>query len=242
MRASTAYFVGAGTIIVAIAIGLGGGIVAGNIMNPITPKVGPDNSKLAQRAEAAATTPASNSPATTNAPSERVQYLTGTQAFGIVVAAPAQADAQADANPDIKAPQASKSNQANAEPPAPPPPQAAAAEPAREQAKPAPAAPAQAVKPAEQQATAEPSSSPDNAYAKARDSDVKRAASDRRRSERRERWADRHRSSREERAMRDRTDWDDVARNVREDSGARDYPGRSRSGFPQVRLFGSDDD
>ena len=32
MRASTAYFVGAGTIIVAIAIGLGGGIVAGNIM------------------------------------------------------------------------------------------------------------------------------------------------------------------------------------------------------------------
>ena len=34
MRASTAYFVGAGTIVAAIAIGLGGGIVAGNIMNP----------------------------------------------------------------------------------------------------------------------------------------------------------------------------------------------------------------
>ena len=32
MRASTAYFVGAGTIVAAIAIGLGGGIVAGNIM------------------------------------------------------------------------------------------------------------------------------------------------------------------------------------------------------------------
>ena len=68
MRASTAYFVGAGTIIAAIVIGLGGGIVAGNIMNPITPKLGPDTSKVAQRAEAAATTKTSNIPATTNAP------------------------------------------------------------------------------------------------------------------------------------------------------------------------------
>ena len=38
MRASTAYFVGAGTIVAAIGVGLGGGIVAGNIMNPVTPK------------------------------------------------------------------------------------------------------------------------------------------------------------------------------------------------------------
>ena len=53
MRASTAYFVGAGTIVAAIAIGLGGGIVAGNIMNPVAPKQGPDTSKMAQRAEAA---------------------------------------------------------------------------------------------------------------------------------------------------------------------------------------------
>ncbi|MBR0778289.1 hypothetical protein JQ625_25955 [Bradyrhizobium diazoefficiens] len=236
MRASTAYFVGAGTIVAAIVIGLGGGIVAGNIMNPITPKVGPDTSKMAQRAEAAATTPATNVPATTNAPSERVQYLTGTQAFGTAIAAPAQAEPQADAKPDTTA------TQANAEPPAPPPPQNAAVEPAREHAKPAPSAPAKAAKPAEQQAVAEPASSPDNAYAKARDSDVKRAASDRRRSDRRERWAERHRYSREAPGMRDRTDWDDVARNVREDSDARDYPRRPRSGFPQIRLFGSDDD
>jgi hypothetical protein len=71
---------------------------------------------------------------------------------------------------------------------------------------------------------------------------VKRAASDRRRSERRERWAERRRTSRDARGMRDRTDWDDVARNIREDSDARDYPSRPRSGFPQIRLFGSDDD
>ncbi|MGY3406356.1 hypothetical protein ACVWZV_002469 [Bradyrhizobium sp. GM5.1] len=79
MRASTAYFVGAGTIVAAIAIGLGGGIVAGNIMNPVSPKQGPDTSKIAQRADA--------KPATTEAPSERLQYLTGSQAFGAMVAA-----------------------------------------------------------------------------------------------------------------------------------------------------------
>ncbi|ULL00647.1 hypothetical protein [Bradyrhizobium sp. I71] len=222
MRASTAYFVGAGTIIAAIAIGLGGGIVAGNIMHPVASRQGPDTSKMAQRTEGA-------TPATTNAPSERVNYLTGSQAFGAMIAAPARAEAKSD----------TQTTQANAEPPAPQPSQAAAIEPPR----PAPAASAQAARPAEQQASTEPSSSSNNAYAKARDSDVKRAATERRRAERRERWAERrHNELREPRGMRDRTDWDDVARNVREDSDARDYAGRPRSGFPQIRLFGSDDD
>ncbi|PDT88047.1 hypothetical protein CO669_22675 [Bradyrhizobium sp. Y36] len=238
MRASIAYFVGAGTIIAAIAIGLGGGIVAGNIMNPIAPKQGPDTGKMAQRAESA------GAPAATNAPSERVNYLTGTQAFGAVVATPAQAEARPEAaKPDTPP------TQANAEPP--PPSQAAAVEPpkelsreqSKEQSKPAVASSSKPAKPAEQQTSADPASSPDNAYAKARDSDVKRAASDRRRMERRERWTERrHYDSREPRGMRDRTDWDDVARNIREDSDSRDYAGRSRGGFPQIRLFGSDDD
>lgn len=222
MRASTAYFVGAGTIIAAIAIGLGGGIVAGNIMHPVASRQGPDTSKMAQRTEGA-------TPATTNAPSERVNYLTGSQAFGAMIAAPARAEARSD----------TQTTQANAEPPAPQPSQAAAVEPP----KPVPAASAQAARPAEQQASTEPSSSSNNAYAKARDSDVKRAATERRRAERRERWAERrHYELREPRGMRDRIDWDDVARNVREDSDARDYAGRSRSGFPQIRLFGSDDE
>jgi len=227
MRASTAYFVGAGTIVAAIAIGLGGGIVAGNIMNPVAPKQGPDTSKMAQRAEAA-------KPAMTDAPSERLQYLTGSQAFGAMIAAPAQAEAKSEpAKPDTQA------RQANAEPPAPQPSQAAAAEPP----KPAPALPPQVAKPAEQQASTEPPSSPDNAYAKARDSDMKRAASERRRMERRERWAERrHYDPREPRGMRDRTDWDDVARNIREDSDARDVASRPRGGLPQIRLFGPDDD
>jgi len=244
MRASTAYFVGAGTIVAAIAIGLGGGIVAGNIMNPIAPKQGPDTSKLAQRTEAA------GAPARTDVPSERVNYLTGSQAFGAMIAAPAQAEAKPDAaKPDVTKPAAdalkpdSQPTRANAEPPASPPSQAAAVEPPKEQSKPTVASLPKAANPAEQQASADPASSPDNAYAKARESDVKRAASERRRMERRERWAERrHYESREPRSLRDRTDWDDVARNIREDSDARAYAGRPRGGFPQIRLFGPDDD
>jgi hypothetical protein len=226
MRASIAYFVGAGTIVAAIAIGLGGGIVAGNIMNPVASKQGPDNSKMAQRAEAAAM------PATTNVPSERVQYLTGSKAFGTVIAAPAQAEAKPVAKPDTQA------AQANVEPPAPQPSQAAAVEPP----KPIPASPPQVARPAEQQVSTEPSASPE-AYAKARDSDVKRAASERRRTDRRERWAERPRyDSREQRGTRERIDLDDVVRNVREDSDARDVASRPRGGSPRIMLFGRDDD
>lgn len=153
MRASTAYFVGAGSIVAAIAIGLGGGIVAGNIMHPIAPKQGPDTSKMERRAEAA-------KPATTSAPSERVQYLTGSQSFGAMIAAPAQAqgDAKPETKPDVT------TTQASAEPAAAPPPQTAAAV---EPPKPAPPL-SQATKPVEQQASTEPASSPDNAFAKAR--------------------------------------------------------------------------
>ncbi|MBR0954005.1 hypothetical protein [Bradyrhizobium canariense] len=233
MRASTAYFVGAGTIVAAIAIGLGGGIVAGNIMHPSAPKQGPDAGKMAQRAEPVAAT------TTTSAPSERVQYLTGSKTFGATVVAPVQA--QDEIKPEAKP--GTQTTQANAEAPAPQPSQAAAVEPPKEQLKPAPASPPQVVKPAEQQASTVSSSSPDNANAKARDSDVKRAASERRRMDRRERWAERrHYDPREQRGMRDQTDWDDVARNVREDSNTRDVVSRPRSGFPQIRMFGADDD
>ncbi|MCP3379806.1 hypothetical protein NLM31_05010 [Bradyrhizobium sp. CCGUVB4N] len=230
MRASTAYFVGAGSIVAAIAIGLGGGIVAGNIMHPIAPKQGPDTSKMERRAEAA-------KPATTSARSERVQYLTGSQSFGAMIAAPAQA--QGEARPEVK-PETKPdvtTTQASAEPAAAPPPQTAAAV---EPPKPAPPL-SQATKPVEQQASTEPASSPDNAFAKARESDVKRAASERRRAERHERWAERRRyDTRDARGGRDQTDWDDVARNVRADSDSRDVVvRRPRGGFA---LFGPDDD
>ena len=37
MRTSTAYFAGVGTVVVAVAAGLGGGYLAANIANPPTP-------------------------------------------------------------------------------------------------------------------------------------------------------------------------------------------------------------
>lgn len=230
MRASTAYFVGAGTIIAAIAIGLGGGIVAGNIMNPVTPK-GPDTSKVAQRAEAAAS-------ATTDAPSERVRYLTGSQAFGAMIGAPARAEpAPAPAKTDAQPTEANAASQEQ------PPSQAAAVEPPpKEPSEPAGASSSRA-KSLDRAASADPTSS--DAFAKASDADVKRAAAERRRMELRERRAERRRHSypsSEQRGMRDRTDWDDVARNIRRDSEAHDYAGRPRDGFPQIRLFGPDDD
>lgn len=216
MRASTAYFVGAGTIVAAIAIGLGGGLVAGNIMNPISPKKGADVAKTERRAEPVAAA---------NAASEPVQYLTGSQAFGGALAASAQPEAQSTANAEPSAPQPAQTT--------------VASEPGRADVQPGPQA-----DPAQQKASAEPASSPDNAYAKAKESDVKQAASERRRIERRQRWAERRRyyEPRETRESRGRPDWDDVARNVREDSDSRDFSSGPRSGFPQVRLFGSDDD
>lgn len=217
MRASTAYFVGAGTIVAAIAIGLGGGLIAGNIMHPVTPKQGPDTAKYERRTEPPVVEAAAR------APSERVQYLTGTQAFGAVVAAPAQAEPQtrtASTEPPAPAQAVNDTKTANAD---------AAA----------PAAPT-AAKPAEQQAVRETVSAPENANARASDADVRRAAQDRRRAERRQHWSERRRQ--EMREPRDRTDWDDIARNVREDSRGREFVATRRSGFPQIRLFGSDDD
>ena len=213
MRASTAYFVGGGTMIAAIAIGLGGGIVAGNIMNPIAPKHAPDSARMERRAEPVAAM---------SAPTEGLQYLTGSQAFGAVLAAPAQAEAPSA--PVKSEAAAAQSTQA-----------AAAVEPRSAGPKAAPQA-----TPAEQQASADPAASVDDAYAKAKDSDVKRAASERRRAERHQRWAERRHYD-----SRDRMDWDDVARNAREDSeardhGARDYGYRPRQSYPQIRLFGDD--
>ncbi|OAF12461.1 hypothetical protein AYJ54_06455 [Bradyrhizobium centrolobii] len=228
MRASTAYFVGAGTIIAAIAIGLGGGIVAGNIMNPIAPRQGLDSAKERQAESVAAT----------SAPSERIQYLTGSQAFGAMIAAPVQVQDKEKSETQAEAKPAAQTTEANAEPPAPLQQKNVAAE----ETKRAPP-PSQTAKPAEQQASTEPASSPENANAKAKESDVKRAASERRRAERRERWAERHRYDvRGSRGPRDRTDWDDVARNIREDSDVRDLATRPRAGFPRIRLFGPDDD
>jgi hypothetical protein len=219
MRATTAYFVGAGTIVAAIAIGLGGGLVAGNIMNPVTPKQGPDTARWERRAqpELAAMQP-----------SERVPYLAGSEAMVVTLGAPlneAQNGTRQGATETVAPPQAASRET----PPEAPSADAQRTEPAR---------------PAQQQVSTEPASAPENAYAKAGDADLKRAAAEQRRAERHKRWAERRRQEmrHEMREARDRTDWDDVARNVRDDSTSRGWTSGPRSGFPQIRLFGSEDD
>lgn len=216
MRAATAYFVGAGTIIAAIGIGLGGGIVAGNIMNPIAPKQGPDTSRLERRAQPVVATVS---------PSERVPYLIGSQAMVEVLGAPAQAAPQDTAETVVSsAPQPAVSNEKPNE--------------VKNEVKSTSPQPTEPAKSAEKQTESRPA--PENAYAKAGEADAKRAASEQRRAERRKYWAERRRN--EMRGPRDRPDWNDVARNVREDSDSRDLASAPRSGFPRIKLFGSDDD
>jgi hypothetical protein len=204
-------------VIAAIAVGLGGGLVAGNIMNPIASRPGPDAAKptatpgiakLEQRAE-----PAQAS----SAPSGRVEYLTGSQAFGAIFAQPAQTQAQAQPTKSDAEPQADQ--------------------PALRSAGGAGPVAQRPALPAGQQASSEPNASPDNAYAKAKDTDVKRAASERRRAERHQRRAERRRQAQRGGG----TDWDDLAGNVREDSEIRDFTYSRRPVFPQGQWFGPDD-
>lgn len=214
MRASMAYLAGAGTIVVAIAIGLGGGLIAGNIMNPQLPKQATATSKLERRPSteavgvSAAAAPASSGGQDAMAASDPVPYLAETRraGFGAVLASNGaqgnSAQGRASATDDHNAADASSGQAARGD----------------------------------QQGTAEKATSPEDAYAKARDSDARREAAERRRAERRQRWAERHRRDRQQ-----PTDWSDVDRRVREDADSRDY-GRSGYGLPQVRLFGNDDD
>jgi len=49
MRAATAFFAGAGTVVVAIAAGIGGGLVLGDIMSPQQPNRSSEVTRLEQR-------------------------------------------------------------------------------------------------------------------------------------------------------------------------------------------------
>ena len=93
MRASTAYFAGAGTVIAAIVAGVGGGLVIADIISPKSPKQGTELSRLERRMSPEPIQAASG-------PSEPVQYLATPQLSASVTpvaAAPAQPQAQAEA-------------------------------------------------------------------------------------------------------------------------------------------------
>jgi hypothetical protein len=121
MRVSTAFFAGVGTVVVAIAAGLGGGLTIANIMSPHSPKRGVEMTKLEQR------TSGEPIPAA-NAPAEPVPYLAATQPPqtppqpNAANAAPAP---RQPAEPTAAAEVAAKPPQAPASPPPAPPVQAA---------------------------------------------------------------------------------------------------------------------
>ena len=285
MRTSLAYFAGAGTVVAAIAVGLGGGLVIANVMNPnatrelgkvqLQMKAKQAELNVAQQApqpDAAQASPKpSPSPSiASNASPTPAPYLAQVQPAAkapvVVGAAPPKPQEKSQEKLQGKSqeqPQA-KSEAANASPPA-----ANAGEPPAKQndvaATKTSAAPKakrddtpkvrQAEQTPSQAAPHDDDSAPENAYAKARDADLKRA-DDKRKSDHRQ-WASRRQQQQDDQ-MRD------VEEQLRRDSGPRevyverddsdgpdygrrpDYDRREARrpmgfDFPHVNFFGPDD-
>jgi hypothetical protein len=170
MRASMAYFAGAGTVIAAIVGGVGGGLLIADMVSPKSPKPGAELTRL-ERRMSPAPIPAAN------APSEPVQYLAASQlppsgGAAEAVPAPAQASpAQTQADNSVSKPQQPVDTAAA--------PQSATQAP-------------QPATPAAQPAAHEQTAAADDAAARTRDTDSRRSV-EKRRAERHQRWADRRR-------------------------------------------------
>jgi hypothetical protein len=190
MRASTAFFVGVGTVIVAIGSGLGGGWLIADIMNPHSPKQRADVTRL-ERRMSSEPIPAANAPA------ERVPYLAATQQPPSAGPAPTQTTQPKPQTEAAKpAPQPARTTKAN-EPTA------------KQQDTPKPqdtSKPQDTAKPSSarspQSAAREQPAKPDDAAARAREDDLKRTA-EKRNAERRQQWADRRHQQREDQEPRD---------------------------------------
>ena len=205
MRTSTAYFAGVGTVVIAIAAGLGGGYLAANVISPHEQKFG-NETRLERRM-------ASQAVSVTAAPSEPVPHFAAT---------PNPTPAQAE--PETPAAQA----------PAKVEPQTAASN--TEDKTASRSAAAQPVPQPAEQAT-EKAAAPQEAFAKARDADLRRAAREQRRAERRQRWAEKRRL----RQPREQ-ELEAVAQKVREETEPRQVfavePVKMES--PRIRLFDQD--
>jgi hypothetical protein len=204
MRTSMAYFAGAGTVIAAIVAGVGGGLLMADIVSPKSPKQGTEMTKLERRMS-----PQPIAVATT--PSEPVPYLAAPQpsAPSTIAAAPAQTEAANAASTPAR----------TAEAPAAAPPVAPASQPAT---------------PMLQQVAHEPTATPEDVQARARDMDVKRAA-EKRKLERRQQWADRRRHQ-----PRQEQDLQAVDEKVREEPEPRRELAAepAKIEMPLIRLFG----
>jgi hypothetical protein len=217
MRTSTAYFVGAGTVIAAIVVGLGGGLLMANIVSPHSPKNGTEVTRLEQRMS---TRPI---PVVTG-PSEPVPYLTATQpaATNPVVVAPAD-----QAQPE-------HAQQTQAATTASPQPTEANAARDTTASQSASSNSAQSSAPAAQPVAGEQAASPQDAVAKAREADTKRAVVEKRRYDRRQQWAEKRRyQQRQDQELRD------VEQKVREET----EPSQALAAqpakleMPRIRVF-----
>jgi hypothetical protein len=235
MRMSTAYFAGAGTVVIAVAVGLGGGLLIAEMMSPRTPT---DTAKLERRTVpqpapmlvSAAPSPAA-SPVTSASTSA---YLAATQAAatGPVIVKPA-GDTQSSSQ--------------------------AISEKSQQQPQPSPVTTTASAEPASMPAQAQQAGTPDASFAKASDADVKKASDadgkstegksrntdsrraerERRRAERHQQWAERRRPRRDQDA---RPDMRDVEQAVREDSEPRAYlVERTGQATPRFNLFDEND-
>jgi hypothetical protein len=210
MRTSTAYFAGIGTVVFAVAAGLGGGYLAANVVSPHEPKYGTETSRLERRM-------ASQPIPVTTAPSEPVPYIAATT---VAAANPATTPARAEPQTAASTPAAPAEEKTASNNPAP--------------VQTAPSAPPPA-KPAEQ--ASEKTTPSQEAFAKARDADMKRAAVEQRRAERRQRWAEKRRF-REPREQ-DLGAVEEKVREVTE-PGQAFVTERVRIESPRIRLFGQD--
>lgn len=218
MRSSTAYFAGAGTVVVAVVAGLGGGLLFANMISPKAPKM--EQTRLERRM--------SQEPIqASNAPAEPVPYLATPQpsAPGATAVVPAQAQSQQSP------PQTETANSVSA------PPVQAADTPAATQKVDASVAtqkevstiPAPPAKPVARESTV----APEAAMAKVRDGDLKRVV-EKRKAERRQQWTERRRRQPQERELRE------VEEIVREETEPRrELVGDPvRIETPRIRLFG----
>jgi len=233
MRTSTAYFAGLGTVVVAVVAGLGGGYLAANIVNPHEPGV----SKLERRMSA--------TPLPAAAPSEPVRIAATTVAAtnpiaASPVAAPPQTEPQQTVASQAPAPRASalqtppksepQTTASNVVAPA----EEKTANNAPRTVQPVPAKPAEQ---ASEKPMVEKTAAPQEAFARARDADIKRAAVEKRRAERRQRWEERRRF----RQPREQ-ELEAVEEKVREVTEPRHAFAveRVRTESPRIRLFDLD--
>jgi hypothetical protein len=243
MRASMAYFAGAGTIVVAIAAGLGGGLTIANILsphketreiskleqrmaaNPIPPSAQADQPKVQSTTQSDNIQAGNTDKSQSDQPKGPVPYVAATGAAVTANAPPVQGQ------PQPQAPQAS---------PSPVIAQAKADNPPAKPAEPQNATPQAAPR---EQASSSPQDGnakvggPEDANAKARDSDLKRLAAEKRKADRRQQWADRKKAQQQQRDAELRN----VDENVRRDSDGTRIVRRDVDG-PRIVVRQDDDD